>query len=239
MSSWSFCSLTFHSALCTSRFRSFSMSREWRCDSRSNTLSSFRLLEWKRQKVGLTKNLERLVIRKKIEPISHKCLSGLQDCLDLLWTWLLKCNNDKEAAQFCCWGLYKSYICLDLAQRSLSFKSLLTHYVNHMLATLASGIAEAASSLSMSDWLVDGCPIPIVKLSVHFGMSSYLAVCPHTNISEPQTHWATTWYPKGLATLTSALIWGAEYSFTSFQAALINIFKLTMHQMTKCDVKGM
>lgn len=44
MSSCSFCSFTFHSALRTSRFKSFSMSLEWRCDSSSSTRSSFRLL---------------------------------------------------------------------------------------------------------------------------------------------------------------------------------------------------
>lgn len=102
MSSWSFCSLTFHSALCTSWFKSFSTSREWRRDSRSNTLSSLRLLAWERQYSRKNKKtaLEFLVIPKQIAPqVSTGTLLPCR-CCDPLWTRLLlsvimtknKCN---------------------------------------------------------------------------------------------------------------------------------------------------
>lgn len=82
MSSCSFCSLTFHSALCTSRLRSFSMSREWRWESSSNTRNSFRLLVQVRQKKKA--NRKRIKLRASGNTgtsrtnFPHSCISGLQ-----------------------------------------------------------------------------------------------------------------------------------------------------------------
>ena len=142
MSSWSFCSFTFHSALCRSRFRSFSMSREWRCDSRSSTLSSFRLLVAEREE---RRNLE--------------CFAEEQKQSRVLWVFLTRC---REAVELCCQGFYEKHKSWDLAQRSLLFKRSAAHYKNNTSACLARRSVEAAP-LSVHV-RVDGRLLPGVKL---------------------------------------------------------------------------